>query len=295
MGGAVMRARRLLIEAKPDLVIGFGGYASVPTILAARSLGVPTAIHESNVVAGLANKLLSRFVDRVYLGFAEAAKEFQVGRVLVTGHPVRSDVGELAKQPHDPPSQCQSYRILVTGGSEGSSFLNREVPNLLGCLCADGLRPEVLHQSGLADQGSVRNAYRKAEIKGSVVPFIDDMAKAYAWADFAITCSGAATLAELATVGLPFLPVPLSTAAKNHQVFNAIAFAGVTGAFWLTEDDWKIDAPVKRIAMLLSNKAAWRQASDSVRRFARPESNRLLITDSEEVVKARRSGKTGSR
>ena len=288
IGGAVMRARRLLVKANPDLVIGFGGYASVPTVLAARSLSVPIAIHESNVVAGLANKMLSRFVDRVYLGFAEATKEFHAGRALVTGNPVRPDVGALATHPHHPPSPTQPYRILVTGGSEGSSFLNRQVPELLSRLASDGLTLDVLHQSGIADQDSVRDAYRKAGLRGSVTPFVDDMAKAYQWADFAIICSGAATLAEVAIVGLPALPVPLSTAAKNHQVSNARAFARVTGTLWLSENDWKRDAPVKKIAAILSQQVAWREASESVRRFARPDANRMLVADSEAMINARR-------
>lgn len=295
MGGAVMRARRLLTAANPDLVIGFGGYASVPTILAARSLGVPTAIHEGNVVAGLANRMLSRFVDRIYLGFAEAIKEFQTGSVLVTGNPVRPDVAALANQPHDAPVPGQPYRILVTGGSEGSFFLNRQVPKLLARLASGGLTFEVVHQSGLADQDSVREAYREASLKSSVTPFVEDIAKAYQWADFAITCSGAATLAEVAIVGLPLLPVPLSTAAKNHQVFNTIAFARVTGAFWLSENAWKSDQPDKKIATLLSHQMAWREASESVRRFARPEANRALVTDTEAIIKARRLERKWSR
>jgi UDP-N-acetylglucosamine--N-acetylmuramyl-(pentapeptide) pyrophosphoryl-undecaprenol N-acetylglucosamine transferase len=261
----------------------------VPTILAARSLGIATAIHEGNVVAGLANRMLSWFVDRVYLGFAEAIKEFQTGKVLVTGNPVRPDVAALANQLHNAPSPGQPYRILVTGGSEGSFFLNRQVPKLLARLASAGLTLEVLHQSGLADQDGVREAYREASLKSSVTPFVEDMAKAYQWADFAITCSGAATLAEAAIVGLPLLPVPLSTAAKNHQVFNAIAFARITGAFWLSENGWKFEEPDKKIAALLSHQMAWREASENVRRFARPEANRTLVTDSEAMVKARRS------
>ena len=197
LGGAVIRARRMLIEAKPDLVIGFGGYASVPTMLAARSLRVPTAIHECNAVAGLANKMLGRFVDRVYLGFEAAAGQFQAGRALVTGNPVRPDVGALAARPHHPPSPGQPSRILVTGGSQGSPFLNRHVPALLSRLAAGGLTLEVLHQSGQTDCESVREAYRNAGLKASVIPFVDDMAEAYQWADFAIACSGAATLAEV--------------------------------------------------------------------------------------------------
>jgi UDP-N-acetylglucosamine--N-acetylmuramyl-(pentapeptide) pyrophosphoryl-undecaprenol N-acetylglucosamine transferase len=287
LGTAVMRARQLLIEAKPELVIGFGGYASVPTMLAARSLGVPTAIHECNVVAGLANKMLGRFVDRIYLGFEAATGQFQAGRVLVTGNPVRPDVGALAALPHHPPSSERPFRILVTGGSQGSSFLNRHVPSLLRSLAGDGTSLEVLHQSGEADCDLVREAYRDNGLKASIIPFVDDMAASYQWADFAISCSGAATLAELAIAGLPVLLVPLSTAPKNHQVSNAAAFAQMTGHCWLSEDRWEPDALREKIAGLLHNQASWRDASEGVRRFARPDASRMLVADCEAIIRAR--------
>jgi UDP-N-acetylglucosamine--N-acetylmuramyl-(pentapeptide) pyrophosphoryl-undecaprenol N-acetylglucosamine transferase len=288
LGGAVLQARRMLIQARADLVIGFGGYASVPTMLAARSLGVLTAIHECNVVAGLANRLLGRLVDRVYLGFEAAAQQFQSSRALVTGNPVRPDVGAMVGQRHPPPLPGRPYQILVTGGSQGSPFLNRQVPALLRRLAAQGASVEVLHQSGERDGASVREAYRGAGLTASVMPFVDDMPAAYRWADFAITCSGAATLAEVAIVGLPVLLVPLSTAAKNHQVANAAAFARVTGGCWQTEDGWRPDTMLTKIARLLEHQSAWMEASDGVRRFAKPDASRTLVADCEAIVKARR-------
>jgi UDP-N-acetylglucosamine--N-acetylmuramyl-(pentapeptide) pyrophosphoryl-undecaprenol N-acetylglucosamine transferase len=288
LGGAVVRARRMLIEAKPDMVIGFGGYASVPTMLAARSLRLPTAIHECNAFPGLANKLLGRFVDRAYLGFEATAGQFQAGRALVTGNPVRPDVAALAVRAHHRPSHGQPSRMLVTGGSQGSTFLNRHVPPLLSRLAAGGLTLEVIHQSGQTDCDRVREAYRNAGLKASVTPFVDDMAEAYQWADFAIACSGAATLAEVAIIGLPVLLVPLSTAAKNHQVSNAAAFARVTGGCWMSEDHWSPEGVLGSIARLLGDQNAWMEASEGVRRFAKPDASRMLVADCEEIIKAKR-------
>jgi UDP-N-acetylglucosamine--N-acetylmuramyl-(pentapeptide) pyrophosphoryl-undecaprenol N-acetylglucosamine transferase len=289
LAGAVMRARQMLIEAEPELVVGFGGYASVPTILAARSLGILTAIHECNVVPGLANKMLGRFVDRIYLGFEAATGQFQAGHALVTGNPVRPDVVALASLSHHPPSPGRPFRILVTGGSQGSPFLNRHVPSLLARLAADGASLEVLHQSGETDCGSVREAYCHTGLKASVTPFVDDMAESYQWADFAISCSGAATLAELAIAGLPVLLVPLSTAPKNHQVSNAAAFAQMTGNCWMSEDRWEADALREKIARLLSNPTSWKDASERVRRFAKPDASQMMVADCEAIIEARRS------
>jgi UDP-N-acetylglucosamine--N-acetylmuramyl-(pentapeptide) pyrophosphoryl-undecaprenol N-acetylglucosamine transferase len=114
------------------------------------------------------------------------------------------------------------------------------------------------------------------------------MAEAYQWSDFAIACSGAATLAELAIVGLPVLLVPLSTAAKNHQVSNAAAFARVTGGCWLSEDHWRPRAVLGKIAVLLGHQSAWQEASEGVRRFAKPDANRMLVADCEVIIKAKR-------
>ena len=291
LASAVLQARRMLIAAKADIVIGFGGYASVPTMLAARGLRVPTAIHECNAVAGLANKILARLVDRVYLGFEAAAGQFR-GRALVTGNPVRPDVYALAAQPHHPPSAKRPSRVLVTGGSQGSSFLNRQVPGLLSRLAAGGLALEVLHQCGEAGSESVRETYREAGVSAAVTPFVDDMAKAYQWADLAISCSGAATLAEVAIVGLPVLLVPLSTAAKNHQESNATAFAHVTGGCWLSEDTWRPDPLLGKITGLLRHRTVWQEASEGVRRFARPDASRMLVADCEAIIQTKRRAST---
>jgi len=288
LGSAVICARHMLIKAKPDLIIGFGGYASVPTMMAARSLGMFTAIHESNAVAGLANKLLGWFVDRVYLGFETATGQFDAGRTLVTGNPVRPDVRMLATQQRHPP-EGQPFRILVTGGSQGSSFLNRQVPSLLNRLAILGLKLNVLHQSGLKDCENVRHDYLRGGLQASIVPFIDDMAEAYQWADIAISCAGAATLAELAILGIPVLLVPLSKAAKNHQFSNAAAFVQVTGGCCQSEDRWSPDDLLETLARLLRDPAAWREASEGVRRFAKPDASGRLVADCEVTIQARKA------
>jgi len=293
LGTAIMRARRILTEVKPDLIIGFGGYVSVPTMLAARSLGILTAIHESNAVAGLANRLLGRFVDRVYLGFESAAPQFHPGRTVVTGNPVRPDVRLLAAQRRDPPMR-QPFRILVTGGSQGSPFLNRQVPSLLNRLARLGLRVKIRHQSGPDDSDRVRMEYRRRGLQASVAAFLHDMAETYRWADLVVSCAGAATLAELATMGTPVLLVPLSKAAGNHQFSNAAAFAHVTGGWWQSEDRWNPDDWSTTIAGLLRDPAAWRRASEGVRRIAKPDASRMLVADCEKTIEHRNSAKRGA-
>lgn len=285
LGGSVRRARHLLSAARAELVIGLGGYASVPVLLAARSLGLRTAIHESNATAGLANRLLGRIVDRVYLGFEQAAAEFQSQGTLLTGNPVRPDVALLAEIERRPPGRERPARILVTGGSQGSAFLNRQAPGLLRRLSELDFSFEVRHQAGEDDVELVRGAYARAGLRACVTSFVEDIADAYRWADFAVTCAGAATLSELAIAALPAVLVPLSTAARNHQACNAAAFAPLAGSCWVNEAAWQPDTLAPEIAHLLRHQEKWLEASARLRRAAKPHAGRDLVADCEAATR----------
>src|SRR5579862_1462094 len=180
------RGRRLLRAEGIDLVIGFGGYVSASTIVAAHRLRLLTAILELNAQPGLTNRLLGRIVDRVYLGYAAAECAFAATRTMLTGVPLRPQVvrGDSSRRPG--PDRAQWVHILVTGGSLGSSFLNRNAAELLGCVAAQGVGIEVLHQAGDRDLESVRQAYARVGLTARVTPYIEEIADAYAWAHFAI-------------------------------------------------------------------------------------------------------------
>jgi len=283
LAGAFFRARKLLRAAQTELVIGLGGYASVPVLFAARSLKLRTAIHECNADPGLANKLLGRIVDRVYLGFDVAAAHFRARKTLVIGNPVRSDVALLAEAERRPPGHDRPVNILVTGGSQGSTFLNRHAPALFRRLSDDGLNLEIRHQAG--DHTEIaRAAYEQAGLRAFVSSFVDDIASAYRWADFAITCAGAATLSELAAGALPALLVPLSSAARNHQESNAATFASTAGSCWVHESAWNPDTLAPKIAALLNHQGMWLEASARLRRAAKPHAGRMLVADCEAAM-----------
>jgi len=274
-------ARRVLRAHGTQLVIGFGGYATAGTMLAARRARLPTAIHEANVVAGLTNRLLGRCVERVYLGFDSAARAFPVRRTLVTGNPVRPELLALVDtQRHAPRPAERPVRILVTGGSQGAQFLNRQVPPLLRQLRALGLRVDVRHQVGDWGADAVCVAYAQGGIEATVTAYIDDMAAAYGWADFAVTRAGAVTIAELGTAGLPALVVPLPTAAGDHQTANATAFAAA-GGWWVSEAAWSCAAEAERIAGLLRDPEAWMAASRRLRQLATPGAAAAVVADCE--------------
>ena len=288
LAAAVAAARHRLRDLQIDSVIGFGEYGSVPTLLAARSLGIRSAIHESNTSAGRANKMMGRLVDRIYLGFEAARGDFPSGRSIVIGNPVRSDVAALHAEARVAPEPGRALHVLVTGGSQGSAFLNRHTPELLAGLAKLDLAVEVRHQTGdLPGVDEVRESYRASNVHASVIPFIEDMAAAYRWADFVISSAGAATLAELAITGLPALLVPLASAVRNHQFGNASAFGSATGTCWVTEEQWKTDDLVAVVSGVLADREAWNQASGRIRSIARPRAAHAISTDHETMTASR--------
>jgi len=270
-----LRARRLFQESRPDLVLGFGGYASAGALFAAASLRIPTAIHESNIVPGLANRLLALLVDRVYLGPRDPRWRLPAGKGVVTGTPVRQAIRDLAGQPTVPGSPI---RVLVTGGSQGSRSVNERVPELLGALQRSaGLPLEVMHQTG-GPTGPVEAAYRERGIAARVVAYLDDMAAAYAAADFVIAPSGAGTLAELAASGRPCLLLPLAASAHDHQRVNADAMAAA-GAAWCAPEAALPEGLAPQIAHVLRDPAAYQERCRSLRRFAAPDAARTIARD----------------
>jgi UDP-N-acetylglucosamine--N-acetylmuramyl-(pentapeptide) pyrophosphoryl-undecaprenol N-acetylglucosamine transferase len=286
---ATVQARRILKANQTKLVIGFGGYASAGAILAGRSLGLGTAVHEANIIPGLTNRYLGRIVDRVYLGFEVSRSVFAKQKTLVSGNPVRPEVA-LACRKHARASMRKDQRsvhVLVTGGSAGSPFLNSHVPELMAKIGRYGPKVEVWHQAGRFDIEPVRRRYQNLGVPVTLSSFIDDMAEAYAWADFVVACSGSGTLAELAAVGLPALLVPMGQVASDHQAANAAAFVASSGGIWVREEEWRADELAGRIARLLCDPDALRKESEGSQRLAKPDAAQAIIADCETMMTGR--------
>lgn len=267
----IVGARQILRRRGAQLAIGFGGYASAAPLLAARSLGLRTAIHEANVTAGLTNRLLARLVDRVFTSFEPAASGLSSARAERTGTPLRREIVELATARRAAGAGARTpARVLVTGGSLGSPFLNREAPDLLGRIARRGVALAVRHQCGGWPARPIEEAYAQAGVSASVFSYLDDIPDAYAWADFAIACAGAGTVFELAAAGLPSLFIPLAKAAHDHQTRNAIAFSEACGGWWTAETGWQPEAWAARLAGLLADPHELAAAAARVLRFPVP-------------------------
>jgi UDP-N-acetylglucosamine--N-acetylmuramyl-(pentapeptide) pyrophosphoryl-undecaprenol N-acetylglucosamine transferase len=281
LGSGFVRARAILRAERIELAIGFGGYACAGTLLAARSLGLRTVVHESNPVPGLTNRILGRLADRICVTFEEAGRSFPLGRTVVTGTPIRGEIIKLAREVHIAPDGDRPARILVTGGSLGSAFLNERVPPLLELLAQSIPALEVLHQTGyragLDGPERVLAQYAGWGMKARTAQYIEDMAEAYRWADFVISCAGANTLAELAVLRLPALIVPMCSVAHNHQSYTARAFSARTGTSWVAEEDWEPEKLAADITSALRDREVWMAASNRMRKFAAPGAAMAVI------------------
>jgi UDP-N-acetylglucosamine--N-acetylmuramyl-(pentapeptide) pyrophosphoryl-undecaprenol N-acetylglucosamine transferase len=215
---ALLQALRAVRKHRPSVVLGAGGFASGPGGVAAWLLRRPLVVHEQNAVAGMTNRVLARLADRVLEGFPGS---FGRGvRADHVGNPVRPEIAAVAPPERRYPAREGRTRLLVFGGSQGAARLNAVVPAALAELPA-ALRPEVIHQTGRNGYDETVAAYQSRGIEADVRPFIDDMAGAYGWADFAVCRSGALTVAELAAAGVPAVLVPFPAAVDDHQTRNA--------------------------------------------------------------------------
>jgi UDP-N-acetylglucosamine--N-acetylmuramyl-(pentapeptide) pyrophosphoryl-undecaprenol N-acetylglucosamine transferase len=248
------------------VVLGAGGFASGPGGVAAWLLRRPLVVHEQNAVAGLTNRLLARLAGRVLEGFPGS---FGRGvRAVHVGNPVRPEIAAIAPPERRYAAREGRLRLLVFGGSQGSARLNAVVPAALAELPA-ALRPEVLHQTGSQGLDETVAAYRSRGIDADVRPFIDDMAGAYGWADFAVCRSGALTVAELAAAGVAAVLVPFPAAVDDHQTRNAEFAVQAGAAVLLPESRLTPRSLAERLRELLE---AGRPALERMARAARSTS-----------------------
>jgi len=218
--GACIDSLRVIRRRRPQVVLGFGGFASFPGALMGVASGKPLVVHDANAVAGLANRILACGADRVLLGFPGALSRGCAKRATWVGNPLRDEIVAVAAPQERFADRGGPLRVLVVGGSLGAVALNDAIPVALAKIAPEH-RPLVVHQTGERHLGAVRAAYARAGVAAECLPFIDDMAARYAWADIAVCRGGALTVAELAAVGLGAVIVPLPGAIADEQSANA--------------------------------------------------------------------------
>jgi UDP-N-acetylglucosamine--N-acetylmuramyl-(pentapeptide) pyrophosphoryl-undecaprenol N-acetylglucosamine transferase len=225
------QARRLFAGLKPKAVIGFGGYPTVPPLLAAAGMNIPTLIHEQNAVMGRANRLLASRVRAIAGGFLPEGAAGGDQKVVVTGNPVRPDVLTAAETPYQPSGPSDPFKLVVFGGSQGAQFFSGAIPSAL-CLLDEAARARlvVTQQARPEDLESVQSCFGKLGLQARVAPFFNDMPAEIASANLVICRSGASTVSELAVIGRPSILVPYPYALDHDQAANAAALRAEGGA-----------------------------------------------------------------
>lgn len=252
---SVLLCKKELSSFKPDFSFITGGYVSVPVGWASQRLRIPTFLHEQNAIAGLANKLIGKGSERIFISFPESARDFKLKdahRILHTGNPVRitesNDRGIFRRYGINPNKKI----VLVAGGSKGSDFVNELMLQLYTKWQGNNSQVEFLHSCG--EDSFLKKISAFPYVKAA--PFIEDMHCYIACADAMISRGGATTVAEIAYYGVPSLIIPWAGSAENHQLINAISLEKHGAAFYLEEKEATLALLEKKLLLLLEKKTS---------------------------------------
>jgi UDP-N-acetylglucosamine--N-acetylmuramyl-(pentapeptide) pyrophosphoryl-undecaprenol N-acetylglucosamine transferase len=271
---AMWQARRIVKAFKPDAVIGVGGYASGPVVLAAKLRGVPTAICEQNSIPGLTNKLLGRVVRNVFLSFDESRRFFKEKKIVMTGNPVRRDL--VQKLLGTTAATDDRVHVLVVGGSQGAVAVNELASKALSALAKD-LPLSIVHQTGEKDLEPTSTRYKDAGVEADTRAFIKDMAAAYGRANIIIGRAGATTVAELAIAGKPAIFIPYPFAADNHQELNAREMADKGAALMFKQSELTPAKLADALRPLLTDAAKRAEMGARMKSLAKPGAAAAVI------------------
>jgi UDP-N-acetylglucosamine--N-acetylmuramyl-(pentapeptide) pyrophosphoryl-undecaprenol N-acetylglucosamine transferase len=270
---AIKAARVILKARRPDVVLAMGGYVTGPVGLAAKSLGIPLVIHEQNAVAGFSNRCLSVLATKVLAAFPGAFTDAHV-----VGNPVRESVTQLVPKHVD--GACH---ILVVGGSLGAKVFNDVLPEAFAALAECGAIT-VHHQTGKNNQARVTEAYQRVAIQADVAEFIDDMDKAYAWADIVICRAGALTVSEIAAAGKFAIFVPFPHAVDDHQTANARFLVDGEAALLLAQKDFNKESIVALLRPYLAAHGAIYERASKAKALATLNSSQAVAAICEELT-----------
>lgn len=283
---SIWQSRGIIKRFAPHMVIGVGGYASGPVVLAARLMGLPTAILEQNSIPGLTNKILGRVVRSVFLSFDESRRFFPARKTVMSGNPIRLDLLAALQGATDDaaPSAGDGTgdgspvpRVFVFGGSQGAVAVNELVTGAAAILAGRGVRFSIVHQTGEADLEATRQRYAAAGVEADCRAFIRDMATAYREADLIVSRSGATTVAELGVVGRPAILIPYPYAADNHQEINAQELVRAGAARVYRQADLTPERLADAMAELLNDADARRHMGSAMKALGRPEAARVIV------------------
>lgn len=267
---AFLKSIILIIQFRPDLVLGVGGYASGPFLLMSSLLRIPTGVWEPNSYPGLTNRLLSRFVKFALTVFDESAKFFNSTQVHKLGMPLRKGIVAQSRPEHD------KLRVLIFGGSQGARGINNTVSDALKQKPVWLNQVEIVHQTGKIDFERIRPTYDSLPDGYEVHAFLNDMDKRYAWADVVFCRAGAATVAEVAAAKKACVFIPFPFAADNHQQKNAESLAQHGAALLVVQKDFTPQKFSSLIEEFIGNKQKVRELEDKIANFSSTNSSEKI-------------------
>lgn len=281
---SVWQSKKIISEFKPDIVIGTGGYVCGPVLLAASMMGIPTMIQEQNVIPGITNKILSRFVNKIAVGYAEASKNFSnQSKVFVSGNPIRPEVLSATREAGiiefglDPAKRT----VLISGGSRGARSINKAMLQVHQQF-AGREDIQLLHVTGQSEYNSIVENLQQCSIDipktGNIIikPYLYNMPQALAVADIAIFRAGAVGLAELTARGIPAIIIPYPYAAENHQEFNARVMEDHGAAVVIRDAELNGSKLITAIHELVSNPQKLNEMAIASRRIGCPEAAEVI-------------------
>ena len=278
----IVESIRIIKNFKPDLVMGVGSYAAGPVAIGAWLMRKKLILHEQNILPGITNHILSRFADRIYVSFKNTKANFNPGKVLYTGNPLRKEFLRKAKENKDNNTATSvknyTFTVLILGGSQGAHSINEAIINAL-----EHFRGKhnfyFIHQTGKKDEPAVKKAYKDQRISCMVKSFFDNMAEQYQRANLIICRAGATTVAELAAVGKGVIFIPFPFAADNHQVLNARTFTETGAAEMILQKDLTGSVLAQRIEYYASNKKALEVMAAMAKKLSKPDAAQNIVED----------------
>jgi UDP-N-acetylglucosamine--N-acetylmuramyl-(pentapeptide) pyrophosphoryl-undecaprenol N-acetylglucosamine transferase len=289
------QSRKILKRFKPDIVIGVGGYASLPMVLAARGMGIPRFIHEQNAIPGLTNRLLARFANKVFITLEESARYFPSAQTILTGNPLRKQIldslgdrGQGTGDSNDPAIPCTlhpapCFHLFVFGGSQGAHAINAAMIEALPLIKKNRPNIRITHQTGEKDYAEVTAAYREAGVEGKISAFITDMAEEYAKANLIICRAGATTIAEVTACSKACLFIPFPHAVDDHQRRNAEALLKKDACFMMLERELTGISLAESICTLAGDPDLVRHTGDLAFSLARLDAARIIVDEMTEI------------
>jgi UDP-N-acetylglucosamine--N-acetylmuramyl-(pentapeptide) pyrophosphoryl-undecaprenol N-acetylglucosamine transferase len=275
----VLQSRRLLREVHPAIVVGFGGYPSVPPLWSAQRESIPTILHEQNAVMGRANRFLAARCTRLATGFEQVkfADRVPAGRRIATGNPIRREISAIADLGYDAPQANGPIKLFIVGGSLGARVFSRVVPEAIGLLPPELRdRLHIAQQVRNEDFAQVSEVYRNLGMPVEMRAFFDDVPARLANAHLLVCRAGASTVSELAAAGRPAIMVPLPNSIDDHQMANARALEAAGGGWVLPEQELSSTSLAEKLRAVLENPAALANAAEAARQAGKRDAAEKL-------------------